>query len=113
MLYYFKKGKNATATYTYTKVCAVCREGAVIDWMCQKWFARFHTGGFCLDGIQHSGRPVKDRERDRDPTETLNENNQCYTTWERADILKISKSSMENHLRHLMFIALKFGFHVS
>ena len=52
-------------------------------------------------------------ERDRDPTETLNENSQCYTTWERADILKISKSSMENHLPHLMFIALKFGFHVS
>jgi len=26
------------------------------------------------------------------------ENNQCYTTWEIADLLQISKSSIENHL---------------
>ena len=29
MLYYFKKGKNATETYT--KICAVYGEGAVTD----------------------------------------------------------------------------------
>ena len=22
------------------KICAVCGEGAVIDWICQKWFAK-------------------------------------------------------------------------
>ena len=35
------------------------------------------------------GRPV---EVGSDQIETLIENNQCCTTWERADILKISKS---------------------
>ena len=31
-------------------------------------------------------------EVDSNEIETLIENNQCYTTWERANILKISKS---------------------
>ena len=35
------------------------------------------------------GRPV---EVDSDQIKTLIENNQCYTMWEIADILKISKS---------------------
>ena len=39
MLYYFKKGKNATETQK-AKNCAVYGEGAVTDRMCQKWFAK-------------------------------------------------------------------------
>ena len=58
MLYYFKKGKNATetqkricvATETQKRICAVYGEGAVTDWMCQKWSAKFHAGDFSLDG---------------------------------------------------------------
>ena len=59
------------------------------DRMCQKWFAKFCAGDFLLDDAPRSGRPV---EVDSDPVETLIENSQCYTTWERADILRISKS---------------------
>ena len=43
MLYYFKKGKNATETQ---KISAVYEEGAVTDRMCQKWFGKFHAGDF-------------------------------------------------------------------
>ena len=39
MLYYFKKGKNATEMQK--KICAVYGEGAVTYQMCQKWFAKF------------------------------------------------------------------------
>ena len=39
MLYYFKKGKNATEMQK--KICAVYGEGAVTDRRCQKWFAKF------------------------------------------------------------------------
>ena len=39
MLYYFKKGKNATETQE--KICAAYGEGAVTDPTCQKWFAKF------------------------------------------------------------------------
>ena len=38
MLYYFKKGKNATEMQK--QICAVYGEGAVTLWMCQKWFAK-------------------------------------------------------------------------
>ena len=45
-----------------------------------------------------SGRPV---EVDSDQIETLIENIQRYTMQEIADKLKISKSSVENHLHQL------------
>ena len=99
MLYYFKKGKNATETQE--KICAVYGEGAATDQMCQNWFANFHAGDFSLDYAPQSGRPV---EVDRDQIKTLTENNQCYTTREIADILKISKSSVENCLHQLGYV---------
>ena len=57
MLYYFKKGKNATETQK--QICAVCGEGAVIDWPCQKLSAKFCAGGFSLDDAPRLGRPVE------------------------------------------------------
>ena len=71
-------------------------EDAMTDWTCQKWFEKFHSGDFSLDDAPWSGRPV---EVESDQIETIIENNQCYTMQEIADILKISKSSIENHLR--------------
>ena len=85
MLYYFKKGKNATET-----LCEVFVK-----------FVKFHAGDFSLDNAPRLGRPV---EVDRDQIETLIENNQRYTTWEIANILKISKSSVENHLHQLGYV---------
>ena len=69
--------------------------------MCQKWFAKFCAGDCSLKDAPRSGRPI---EVDSDQIETLIENNQCYTTREVADILKISKSSAENHLHQLGYI---------
>ena len=39
MIYYFKKGKNATEMQK--NICAVYGEGAVTDQTCQKWFVKF------------------------------------------------------------------------
>ena len=71
------------------KICAVYGEGAVTDWMCQKRFAKFRAGDFSLDNAPWSGRPA---EVESNQIETLIENNQHYTMWEIAEILKISKS---------------------
>ena len=68
---------------------------------CQKWFVKFRAGDFSLDDAPRSGRPV---EVDSDQIETLIENSQRYTTREIADILKISKSSVENHLHQLGYV---------
>ena len=47
------------------------------------------AGDFLLEEAPWSGRPV---EVDSDQIESFIENNQHYTTWEIANILKISKS---------------------
>ena len=88
MLYYFNKGKNTTETHTQ-KICAVYGEGAVTDRTCQKWFEKVRAGDFSLDVGPQSGKPI---EVDSDQIETLIENNQHYTMWKNASILKISKS---------------------
>ena len=59
------------------------------DRMCQKCSGKFCAGDSSVDDAPRSGGPV---EVDSNQIETLIENNQCYTTWEIANILKISKS---------------------
>ena len=88
MLYYFKKGKNTTKTLK--KFCVVYGEGAVTNWTCQKCFVKFCAGDFSLDDSEQLGRPAE--TLDSNQTEALIQNNQCYTTWEIANILEISKS---------------------
>ena len=66
-----------------------------------KWFTKFHAGDFSLDNAPWPDRSV---EVDSDQIETLIENNQCYTMWEIADILKISKSSTENLFHQLGYV---------
>ena len=103
MLYYFKKGKNAAELQR--TICAVYREGAVTDWLCQKWCAKFCAGDFSLDDSPRSGRPV---EIDSDQTETLIENNHNYSMQEIADRLKISKSiKLSVKMKNVSFILQK------
>ena len=71
------------------KIWVVYGEGAVTDQTCQKWFVKFCAGDFSLDDGPQWGRPD---EVNCDQIATLIENNQCYTTWEIAGILKVSKS---------------------
>ena len=82
-----RKIKNATETWK--KMCAVDGEGAVTNQTYQTWFVKFGAGDFSLDDAPWWGRPL---EVDSEQIKTLIENNQHYTTWERAGILKISKS---------------------
>ena len=62
--------------------------------MCQKWFAVFRAGDFSLDNAPWLGRTV---EVDNIQIKTVIKNNQHYTMWEVADILKMSKSTIKNH----------------
>ena len=54
-----------------------------------------------LDDAPWSSKPV---EVDSGQIKTLIENSQCCTTLETADILEISKSSIENHLHQLGYV---------
>ena len=62
----------------------------VSDQTCQKQSVKLYAGDSSLDDAPWSGRPV---EINSNQIETLMENNQCYTMWEIANILKISKST--------------------
>ena len=70
-------------------ICAVYGEGAETNPTCQKWFVKVSARDFSLDNAPWLDRLV---EVISDEIWTLIENNQCYTTREIADILKISKS---------------------
>ena len=70
LLYYFKRGKNATEMQK--KICAVYGECAVTDQMCQKWPAKFCAGYFFLGNALLLGMPV---EVDRDYIKTSRTNN--------------------------------------
>ena len=76
----------------------MCGEGVATDQTCQKWFEEFYAGDFSLDDAPQSGRSV---DVDSNQIETLIENNHHYARREIANILKISKSSVENHLHQL------------
>ena len=68
--------------------------------MCQTWLAKFRVGDL-LDDAPWSGRSV---ELNGDQIETLTENKEYYTMWGIANIFKISKSSVENHLHQLGYV---------
>ena len=72
-------------------ICAMYGDDAVTNRTFQRWFAKFHAGDFFLNDAPQLGRPVE-----VDKTKTLIENNQQYTTWEIANILRVSRSSTEN-----------------
>ena len=40
------------------KICAVYGEGAMTDWMCQKWFVKFCARDFSFNNAARSSRPV-------------------------------------------------------
>ena len=75
-------------------------EGAVTDRV-SKVVCKVLCWRFSLDNAPRSGRPF---EVESDQIETLTENDQRYTTKEKADIFKISKSSTENHLHQLGYV---------
>ena len=76
-------------------------EVVVTEWIRQKWVVKFHARTFSLDLFIWLDRPV---EVNSDEIKTLTENNQSCTMWGIAKILKISKSSTENHLYQLCYV---------
>ena len=46
---YFIISRKVKMQLKHKKICAVYGEGAVTDWMCHKWFWKFHAGNFSLD----------------------------------------------------------------
>ena len=80
-------------------------ECSLTDGMCQKWFAVFRAGDFSLDNAPWLGRTV---EVDNIQIKTVIKNNQHYTMWEIANILKIYKS-IKLSVKRKKYIFLFYG----
>ena len=75
-------------------------ESAMTDRTCPKEFSKFHARDFLLDDAPCLDRPV---EVDSNQIETFIESNQHSTTWEIANILKISKSIVIGENENFVF----------
>ena len=93
MVCYFKKGK--THNWNAKQKFVPCRE-KVCDWPNMSKVAHeISCWRFLIDDAPWSDRAL---EVETNQIETLTETHQKYSMWEIVDILKISKSSAENHL---------------
>jgi len=93
MLFYFRKGKNATQTRK--KKSAVYGEGAVSERVCRNWFAKFRAGDTTCENRERSDRPSV---VDDDQIKSLIESNPHYMTREIAEKIDVSQKSVVNHL---------------
>ncbi|XP_029641251.1 histone-lysine N-methyltransferase SETMAR-like [Octopus sinensis] len=100
MLFYFRKGKKATETCR--KLCNVYGKNAVSERVCQKWFARFRSENFSVRDAPHSGRR---KEIDIDQLRAVAKQDCSLRTRQIADILNISKTSVENELHKLGYVS--------
>ena len=102
-LYYFKKGKNTTETQKKKKKrYAQCMEKVL-------WLIEHVKSGLQSFLLEISCRMMLHGQVDQlklivIKSKKIIEDNQRYTMWEIADILKISKSSAENHLHPLGYV---------
>ena len=77
LCFFFISRKLKTPLKHRKKMCALSKEDAVADQMCQKWFGKFPNGDFSLYNAPSLSRLI---ETDSSHIKTLIENNQWYAT---------------------------------
>ena len=97
--FFYRKGKNTTQATN--EICAVYGDGAIAERPVRKWFAKFKAGDFNLEDQERPGRAAT---TDEDQIKTRIENNPRVTTRELAEMFKISKSTIHEHLAKLGYI---------
>lgn len=96
LLYYFRKGKKAAQVHK--KICEVYGDNCITERTCQKWFTKFRSGDFSLKDEQRSGRP---NEVEDDEIKAIIESDRHATVRELGEKLKVSHTTIENHLKRL------------
>ena len=93
MLFYFRKGKNATQAAK--NLCDLHGKEALKDRQCRNWFDKFRSGDFSLKDDQRSDRP---NEVDDDQIKAIMELDHHVTVREIEEVLKIPKSTIDRHI---------------
>ena len=99
MSYYFKKGKNATEMQ---KSFVQFMENVL--WVIKRVKSGLQSSVLEISQWTRLHHQVDQLEVDSSQIKTLTESNQHYTMWETADILKISRSSVENLLHQFGYV---------
>lgn len=98
LLYYFRKGKNASQAYK--KLYAVYGDKALKERQCRNWFVKFRSGDFSLKDNKRSGRAM---DVDDNLIKSIIATNRHSTTREIAEKLNVSHTCIEKHLQQLGF----------
>lgn len=96
MLYEFKLGSNASETAR--KINMAFGESTAVIRTVQRWFQKFVSGDFNLEGDYGTGRPTT---LDNDVLKNAVEADPCKTTRELASELGIDHSTVIRHLKEI------------
>lgn len=77
------------------KIGGVYGEGLVGDEMCPRWFAKFQPKISHTKVPHRSGRPLAVQSH---RVQMFTEDRPHHAMWETDDILKVSRSSVKNHM---------------
>ena len=99
MLFYYKKGKNASETSK--KICSINGGHSVAESTVRKWFSWFRSKNI---GLEDRHRCSKPSIVDDDPIKSIIENDPHETTRSIAEKLQLSHMSVGRHLKKLGYI---------
>ena len=99
LLHYFNMKKSATESHRI--LVEVYGEHALAERTCQKWFARFKSGGFCLEDQERPGQPKKIEDVE---LAALLDQDSCQTQENLAKSLGVEQSTVSRRLKAMGMI---------
>ena len=83
---------------TAEKICSVYNEGTITDQEVRNWFVKFRFG---YTSLKDEPSPGHSSDFDAEALKSLVECNACQSTWELADKLSMSQSTICRHLEKM------------
>ena len=98
LFHYFNMKKTAAESHILVEVYG---EHALAERTCQKWFARFKSGDFSLEGGERPGQPKKFEDEE---LEALVDEDCCKTREELAESLGVTQAAISKRLKAAGYI---------
>lgn len=99
LLHYFNMKKSATESHNI--LVEVYGDLALAERTCQKWFARFKSGDFCLEDQERPGQPKK---FEHEELAALLDEDPCQTQEELAKSLGVEQTTISKRLKAMGMI---------
>ena len=99
LLHYFNMKKSATESHRI--LVEVYGDHALAERKCQKWFARFKSGDFCLEDQERPGQPKKFEDAE---LAALLDQDSCQTQEDLAKSLGVEQSTVSRRLKAMGMI---------